>query len=687
MTPYYTDDHVTVHHGDCLEVLAGLPDSSVDAVVTDPPYGLEFMGKDWDAPWKADGENLWATRDKSEDLTGKSSSPFLAAAVNKYRAGLPFQSWCETWAVECLRVLKPGGFIAAFGGTRTFHRLACAIEDAGFEIRDSIGYGHSRPSVLAWGYGSGFPKSLNVTKSLEALPVCSCKDASAVSGGSLSSHELAAVDSVSPAGSVRAGIGTEAGAVPFTGLSADAGGIGAQVVAGSPVDSGPLNVDAVDEQAVGQCAPVVLRSATVASGAEREQVSGLVGGVEVDPESLWDQVMGDESVGGSTVGAGPVSGDDGCGNAGPSTAFVLPLTAAPNRIPCTDEPGSVVGAHAVAGAVDGVVGPAPELVAAEGADVDAVASTFHATDFTAERLNRCETCGGRRGAIPQGLGTSLKPAWEPIVLARKPLQGTVAANVLAYGTGALNVDGCRVATTDRWEASGVQSAPGTALQGSADGSLNVSVSSTHESGRWPANVLLDGTQADALDKESGISKSSPIGFKGSNRNTYDAAGRSGPLESRTGTGDYGDEGGASRFFPTFHYTAKAPGTERPTADGISHPTVKPVELMRWLIRLVTPPGGVVLDPFAGSGTTGEAAIHEHKRAILIEREPTYLPVIVARLHKPMQVGFNFDEPCASAFLGAHCQHPAGHTGDHHDEHSSGYVTVWTDPAADQEAVS
>jgi DNA modification methylase len=107
-------------------------------------------------------------------------------------------------------------------------------------------------------------------------------------------------------------------------------------------------------------------------------------------------------------------------------------------------------------------------------------------------------------------------------------------------------------------------------------------------------------------------------------------------------GSPADKGGASRFFPTFRYTAKAPGTERPTADGIAHPTVKPLDLMRWLIRLVTPPGGVVLDPFAGSGTTGEAAIHEHKRAILIEREPTYLPLIVSRLSKPMEIGFNFE---------------------------------------------
>jgi hypothetical protein len=154
LSPYYADDKVTLYAGDCLDVLRELPDASVDAVVTDPPYGLEFMGKDWDRFDQTPA--AWATRDKSEDLTGKSSSPFLAASVNKYAAGLPFQQWCHLWTVECLRVLKPGGHLLAFGGTRTYHRLACAVEDAGFEVRDFI----------AWLYGSGFPKSLDVTDAL-----------------------------------------------------------------------------------------------------------------------------------------------------------------------------------------------------------------------------------------------------------------------------------------------------------------------------------------------------------------------------------------------------------------------------------------------------------------------------------------------------------------------------------------
>lgn len=110
----------------------------------------------------------------------------------------------------------------------------------------------------------------------------------------------------------------------------------------------------------------------------------------------------------------------------------------------------------------------------------------------------------------------------------------------------------------------------------------------------------------------------------------------------TATGaEYDDEGGASRFFPVFRYEAKAPGAERPSANGVAHPTVKPLDLMRWLVRLVTPPNGVVLDPFAGSGTTAEACIHEHMRCITVEREADYLPLITARLTKPIEVGFDF----------------------------------------------
>jgi DNA modification methylase len=414
---YFETAGVTLHHGDCIDVMRAMPDASVDSIVTDPPYGLEFMGKGWDAPWRESDVNADAgfhgggvsatknapsftgstnpkclvckgTRRGRRDGTAKvavclcdDGGRFPNVRAIEMRA---FQAWCEQWTVECLRVLKPGGHMLAFGGTRTWHRLAVAVEDAGFEIRDSI----------AWMYGSGFPKSMN---------------------------------------------------------------------------------------------------------------------------------MGD------------------------------------------------------------------------------------------------------------GMGTALKPAFEPIVVARKPLAGTVAANVLAHGTGALNIDGCRISAAP----GDVASVKGTKRSGGIMGASEPrdSASVPHDSGRFPANVVLDEHAAQELDGQSGVLTSGAVksthtrSTVGGNGHTHGAmAGVTGPERDAS-------SGGASRFF----YTAKADSAERPVVNGIAHPTVKPLDLMRWLVRLVTPRGGVVLEPFAGSGTTLEAAVLEGFRAIGIEREADYLPLIEKRLDKPHAV--------------------------------------------------
>jgi site-specific DNA-methyltransferase (adenine-specific) len=426
-TPYYQDDSVRVFHGDCIEVLnydelgydyrlgygttRAFPDNSVDAVITDPPYELGFMGKQWDG------------------------------------SGIAFD--VELWR-ECLRVLKPGGHLLAFGGSRTWHRMACAIEDAGFELRDSI----------AWLYGSGFPKSLDVSKAIDK-----------------------------------------------------------------------------------------------AAGAERTE-----GAREWSGGQRRAGVMG-ENLGTQTL-----------------TKFDKPATDAAKRW--------------------------------------------------------------------EGWGTALKPSFEPIIVARKPLSGTVAANVLEHGTGALNIGACRVQMsqedadfirkTARPNSAGMQHR-GQVMNRPPTPTVNV-----HDGGRWPTNVVLDEHQAAELDAQSGTLKSGANPTRrGSDkfRNAYgDFSGQTECVAHRGA-----DEGGASRFFPTFRYEAKASTEERPAVDGVAHPTVKPLDLMRWLVRLVTPPGGVVLEPFAGSGTTAEACIHEHMRCIAIEREADYLPLIVARLTKPIEVGFDFNE--------------------------------------------
>jgi hypothetical protein len=231
----------------------------------------------------------------------------------------------------------------------------------------------------------------------------------------------------------------------------------------------------------------------------------------------------------------------------------------------------------------------------------------------------------------QGWGTALKPAFEPIVVARKPLIGTVAANVLADGTGALNIDGCRIGTTETLGRA--KAGWGNAAVGADDyGNFN-SIGVTVEGGRWPANVILDETQAAELDRQSGATSSKAADRGNLGSGPFSRLEGNGSLEGTNSVRGHTDSGGASRFF----YTAKANNHERPRIDGSAHPTVKPLDLMRYLVRLVTPPGGTVLEPFAGSGTTAEACIVEGFKCIAIEREADYLPLIVQRVSKPIQV--------------------------------------------------
>ena len=217
----------------------------------------------------------------------------------------------------------------------------------------------------------------------------------------------------------------------------------------------------------------------------------------------------------------------------------------------------------------------------------------------------------------------MKPAHEPVIVARKPLaEKTVARNVLAHGTGAINVDACRIAGESTRRTN-------TAEMGYHGGNLASTYQTGSDAGRWPANVLLDQHAAAWVDEQSGVRKS-PGNYE---RSTDVSATifREGMGARNAGDTQYGfgDTGGASRFF----YTAKASKRERPNVDGIQHPTVKPLAIMRWLIRLVTPPGGTVLDPFAGSGTTIEAALIEGFDPVGIEMETDYLPLIQHRIDR------------------------------------------------------
>lgn len=504
---------------DCREFLATLPEASIDAVVTDPPYELAFMGKKWDGTGIAYSVPLWR---------------------------------------EALRVLKPGGHLLAFGGTRTHHRMVCAIEDAGFEIRDEI----------QWLYGSGFPKSLDVSK---AIDKCDAAD-------ERRARQLRFT-------------GWMRSAWPFTAGRANE-------IMGTDSMAGHYFTDR--EQ------PAI---------ATREYFDKLRPHFTCEVPAWVEQLVNERTVEsenfkrrevvGQRHGKNHADGRKSCFNVGEEFVQVeIPITA-----------------------------PA-----------------------TAEAKQW------------QGWGTALKPACEPICVARKPLIGTVAANVLAHGTGALNIDGGRVGFRGgdgQWTSTPGKGKIGQPEKGttgvyghyraSAAPKDNIRYDST---GRWPANVLHDGSEevlaAFALFGES-KGAFSPVkrGHSGSSNGIYSDFAQKGD----DGATFRGDTGTAARFF----YCAKASRRERDEGcDALAekvtsrygeqgqgpseqqtprtaqaqrnhHPTVKPLALMRYLVRLVTPPGGVVLDPFAGSGTTLLAAKREGFHWLGSELEPDHLVIIAARL--------------------------------------------------------
>jgi hypothetical protein len=636
------------------------------------------MGKDWDAPWKENGRWTQSEQGQKGRIDGHGGMDTWGARPN-FTAGKPFQSWCEQWATECLRVLKPGGHMLAFGGTRTWHRLACAIEDAGFEIRDSI----------AWLYGSGFPKSLDVSKAI---------DKAAGAEGAYGEPRSAAHAEMLSRGVARRGTKHEGWDRPWmddpvaidkaqrkyepaTDAAKQWQGWGTAlkpafepvVCARKPFNAVPLDwrlVANVHHAIAGllwlslspaKRAETLSVSSQATSDVLAQCVSARVSaamGISPDgyaatdtfssPEtestclsiaSLWSAIL--------AVLSDPMNTSTTSTKSSTTTGLrILNSLLAPITSPTT-----MPACECLHG---GPSSPAPNVASDSNGDWSkwthtlsasvpesvsyATASAVHnALASIADELSTAQEAASTADptATTRAASNAARPAFEPVVVARKPLSGTVAANVQAWGTGALNVDGCRVGTGERTNR-GMSS-----LDVMHDDDWQPKEVSHTVAGRWPANVVLDGDMADELDKQSESTRAGKPSGRHSRSNAGVIYGNS---SGRGGTGTFGDDDqcGASRFFPTFRYTAKAPGTERPTADGVAHPTVKPLELMRWLVRLVTPPNGVVLDPFAGSGTTGEAAIHEHKRAILIEREPTYLPLIVARLSKPMAVGFDFE---------------------------------------------
>lgn len=512
MKPVIEWDGVAVYHGNNLDILPTLPDNSVDAIVTDPPYELGFMGKKWDNSGIAYSVELWR---------------------------------------ECLRVLKPGGHLLSFGGTRTWHRVAVAIEDAGFEVRDS----------MAWLYGSGFPKSLDISKAIDK------------SRGENANRQLKFTAWMRNSGltsSKARDVLLDAGLI--TEKSNQASHYFAATLGSQPAIATADMFDA-------------LRPYLPEVPEEIERLVAERTGIE------WTAYKKREVIGQKMSGIAN-SADKDRHTIGASKAVEVDITA-----PATEE--------------------------------------------------------AKQWA---GWGTALKPAFEPIVVARKPLIGTVAENVLTHGTGGLNIDGSRIGTTvETWPTTRNYSAkemsrPGSTMAADAE----KQETGPAPAGRWPANIILDEHTAGLLDEQSGIT-TGKIGMTGKTGTTNSVYGEYAQSDNRTA--GITDKGGASRFF----YVAKASKrdrnegldgleaqrhSDRVSDDGVGgdnprnrtnqakqnfHPTVKPTALMRYLVKLVTPSGGTVLDPFTGSGSTGKAAILEGFDFIGIEMTEEYLPIIAGRL--------------------------------------------------------
>jgi DNA modification methylase len=480
--PYYAAEDVTLHLGDCLDVLPTIPDASVDAVVCDPPYGLA----DHHPAVIAAAITAWLTGDRSHVPDGKG---FMGREWDRFVP--PPAVWDE-----CLRVLKPGGHLLAFAGARTVDLMTLSIRLAGFEIRDS----------LHWIYGSGMPKGQNIGKSIDRRR-----------------------DDRERVLQVTAWLAAARDAAGWTTKRIDeAFGFNGMASHWTAVASKAASVPTLEQWAQ-------LRELLDFDDTEIRPLVEELNGRKGDLGEAWTHR--------EVIGQG-------------------------HRVRRESD-------VQIAGLSDGTY------------------------DLTAPATDPARQW--------QGWNTQLRPAHEPIVLARKSTGfNTTVANVLEYGTGALNIDGCRTeAGQDYREKCASVVGIASPRNGDTLGEwTGVREDSAHAAGRWPTNVLL----GHGSDCAAVCSAGCPVR----------------------------EIGAEARFFPVFRYEAKAPASERPRlADGTAHTTVKPLALMRWLVRLVTPPGGTVLEPFAGSGTTLEACVHEGFPVIGIERHEPYAELCRIRLAKPI----------------------------------------------------
>ena len=607
---------VSIHHGDSREVLKTLADASVDSVVCDPPYALvSVVQRFGNSPRSETTENV-------ENPYGRTGRGFMGQKWDTGETAFAVTFWTEVY-----RVLKPGGHVVAFSGTRTYHRLACAVEDAGFEIRD----------MLSWLYGSGFPKSHDVSKGIDRaagatpIPTGEIKRASIQRNGSGEAWDQGAFAS-HPEDTKRVEItrAATAEAAQWTGWGTALKPACEPIVfARKPLGTCGVNVvDVVEFGLRNQGVEGEIRWTSEPANGAAKIASRRTSSSTVQPPA-------------GETSAAPVGGSE-TGNGERPTARSSALTGGSGATPTLDEAGSTAepltpssapksSPHTAvtANVAESKNKPSSPSITSTAAEPNTGGASTAKSTPSCDASDSPATDTGCFAGIATGLTGSLAhvhisrnldgsfvwPKGLPKRLDPQPL--TVAGNVLAHGTGALNIDACRI-PGEAWQASGELSG-GASVRALGDGLNNAGRSQSNDLGRWPANIVHDGS-----DDVVGAFPTSKDGVAGARTGANGDVMKTGFGPQPDHVHGYGGEGSAARFF----YTAKADATDR---LGSKHPTVKPTDLMRWLVRLVTPPGGTVLDPFAGSGSTGVACIAEGFDAILIEREAEYVADIRRRI--------------------------------------------------------
>lgn len=503
MKLYSNNEQYKLYQGNMLDMLEVIEPNTIDSIITDPPYELNFMGKGWD------------------------------------NSGIAFQP--DTWK-KCFDVLKPGGYLLAFGGSRTFHRIACAIEDAGFEIRDTI----------MWLYGSGFPKSMDISKSLDKRNGRTSKEF--VEFGKYLKEKRGNISQT-------------------------------EIRKLFPSKNGTLTGNASNWE-LGKNIPTL------------EQYKILKEKLGLDDRFDW--LVEIEEAKREVIGT--------------KKSLALPIN-------------------------DQLKGWGEKRE---------YNITIPATDLAKQW---------------QGWGTALKPSFEPIIVARKPFKSSLVDNVIEYGVGGINIDECRVGNEERTYKGMSKHKPEGAGTFRDDNWTPKDIE-VNVSGRFPANTILTYDETDFDEVCGGFPNTKSTYNKDSKHETTIHRENADTLKygykTRIDSSSYNDSGSASRYF----YCAKASKKDRDEGldnfeeekvnDGRNtpidnafqrgetlrkntHPTVKPTELMQYLVRLITPNGGTILDPFNGSGSTGKAVMYENRernknyKYIGIELTEEYLPISKARI--------------------------------------------------------